>query len=211
MFDNYVSLGHNCEGAFQFRRLLGRDVAYYFNWLVTPLDALVEILRADFAGAYRRENLEVTQDVGMVLDRNYGMKYHSAFRKELGRALEGPRFAELYAESSAKYAMLADRFRALAASPNRVLYVVKTAHETARERGAELRDLLAGRYPDHDFEVALLQTSDRHEADWGEPRLHNRYLDRFADPARAHDGHVTSWDRVFAEFPLRQGAMIHPV
>jgi hypothetical protein len=211
MFDNYVSLGHNCEGAFQVRRLLGRDVAYYFNWLVTPLDALVEILRADFAGAYDRANLRVTADVGMVLDAGYGMKYHSAFRKELGRALEGPRFEALHAESAAKYAMLAERFRELARSTNRVLYVVKTAHEAARDGAAQMRDILAARYPDHDFQIAVLQTSDRQEPDWGEDRIHNRYLARFADPSRAHDGHVPSWDRVFAEFPLRPGAMARPV
>lgn len=211
MFDNYVSLGHNCEGAFQVRRLLGRDVAYYFNWLVTPLDALVEVLRADFAGAYDWPNLKPTRDVGMILDEAYGMKYHSAFRKELGGRLEGPRFREIHVESAAKYAMLADRFRDLARSPNRVLYVVKTAHETARDKAVELRDILAARYPDHDFRIALLQTEDRQEPDWAEDRIHNRYLARFADPSRANDGHVPSWDRVFAEFPLRPGAMARPV
>lgn len=211
MYDNYVSLGHNCEGAFQFRRLLGRDVAYYFNWLVTPLDALVEVLRADFAGAYARDRIEPTQDPNMIFDAAYGMKYHSAFRKELGRNLEGPRFAEIHAESAAKYAMLADRFRELARSPNRVLYVVKTAHEAARDKSVELRDVLAARYPAHDFQIAVLQTADRQEPDWGEDRIHNRYLARFADPSRANDGHVPSWDRVFAEFPLRPGAMARPV
>jgi hypothetical protein len=211
MYDNYVSLGFNCEAAFQFRRLLGRDVAYFFNWLVTPLGSLVEVMRSDFAEVYRQDNLEVTNNPMMVLDRGSGMKFHSAFRKELGRDLSGPRFDALFVESRAKYAMLAQRFRDLAASPNRVLYVVKTAEADATPRVVELRDLIAARYPAHDFAVVALQTGDRHEADWGEPRIFNRYLDRFAPTSRAGDGHEPSWDRVFAEFPLRPGAMERPV
>jgi hypothetical protein len=32
LFDEYVSLGWNCEAAFQIRRALGRDDASFFNW-----------------------------------------------------------------------------------------------------------------------------------------------------------------------------------
>ena len=206
MYDNYVSLGSNCEAAFQLRRLLGRDVAFFFNWLVTPLDALVGVVSADFAGVYAKENLQATADAGMIFDAGSGLKFHSAFRKELGRELSGPRFDALYAESAAKYAMLAERFRALARSTNRVAYLVKTADAEARTKAVALRDVLRARYPLHDFTLVVLQTSDREEADWGEARLRNRYLTRFADPNRAHDGDVPSWDRVFAEFPLRPDA-----
>ncbi len=204
MYDNYVSLGSNCEPAFQLRRLLGRDAAFFFNWLVTPLDTLVAVIASDFAGVYAKENLQPTADAGMVLDVGSGLKFHSAFRKELGRNLSGPRFDELYAESAAKYAMLAERFRTLARSTSRVAYLVKTADAEARAKTVMLRDVLSDRYPDHDFTLVVLQTSDREEADWGEARIRNRYLARFADFSRAHDGHVPSWDRIFAEFPLRQ-------
>ena len=63
MYDNYVSLGSNCEAAFQLRRLRGRDVALVFNWLVTPIDALVSV-RPDFAGVYAKENLQATKTPG---------------------------------------------------------------------------------------------------------------------------------------------------
>ena len=49
----------------------------------------------------------------------------------------------LYAESAAKYAMLAERFRALARSTNRVAYLVKTADAEARTKAVALRDVPA--------------------------------------------------------------------
>ena len=211
MYDNYVSLGRNCEAAFQFRRLLGRDVAYYFSWLVTPFEALIAVIGDDFAGTYRKENLQVTADSDMILDTGTGLKYHSAFRKELGRTLSGPRFAELYAESARKYAFLAQRFRDLAGSANRVLYFVKTDEEGVRGKAVRLRELLAARYPAHDFTLVIVQEQGRGEDDWREPAIRNRYVERFAPVSRANDGHVPSWDRIFAEFPLRPGAMSQPV
>lgn len=210
MYDNYVSLGRNCEVAFQFRRLLGKDVAYYFNWLWTPLNSLVHIINNDFAGVFEKDQLEATQG-GMVLDRAYGIKYHSPFWKELGTDLSGARFHELHAQAMSKIELFKHRFRTLGQSPKKVLYFITTAELDARERAAEVRDILAARYPRHDFRVLVLMTEDRREAEWPEDRIHNRYLERFAPVLQAADGHQPSWDRVFAEFLLAPGAMQTPI
>lgn len=210
MYDYYVSLGYNCEVAFQFRRVLGRDVAYMFNWMVTPLDSLHRIVANDFEGSFLKENIEVTADPDMLLDRAYGIRFHSPFRKELGRDLSGPRFEALYEQFQGKIALFKERFRGLAASRHRVLYVVKTDEERARERLAAFRDLMRTRWPEHDFEILALQLRGKEEPAWPEPRLHNRYMRRFAPTSDAPDGHLASWDKVFAEFPLKPGAMQAP-
>lgn len=207
MFNNYVSLGRNCEVAFQFRRIFKKDYAHYFHWLVTPFDSLLEILGNDFEGAFAKENLVATDDPDMIVDRRYRMKYHSPFKKELGRDLSGPRFDALHAEALDKYRFLAERFRTLAGSGNKVAYFVKVDEADARSKAVALRDLLSGRYPGHDFQLVILQQAELAEADWGERRIANRYLERFAPFNRAGDGHVPSWDRVFAEFPLKPGAL----
>jgi hypothetical protein len=210
MYDNYVSLGRNCEVAFQFRRLLGKDVACYFNWLWTPLTSLVRIIDNDFAGAFEKDHLEATQDK-MVLDHVYGIKYHSPFWKELGTELSGARFHELHTQALGKIELFKNRFRTLANSKKNVLYFITTTELDARERAAELRDILVARYPHHDFRVLVLMTEDRREADWAEDRIHNRYLERFAPVLQASDAHQPSWDRIFTEFPLAPGAMQTPV
>ena len=207
MFDQYVSLGRNCEIAFQFRRIFQKDHAHYFHWLVTPFDCLLDILENDFEGAFAKENLLVTDDPDMILDRRYRIKYHSPFRKELGRNLSGPRFDALHAEALAKYEFLAQRFRDLAASDRRVAYFVKVDEADARGKARALRALLEGRYPGHDFRLVILQRAEQAEDDWGEAWIANRYLERFAPFSHAADGHVPSWDRVFAEFPLKPGAL----
>lgn len=210
MYDNYVSLGRNCEVAFQFRRLLGKDVAYYFNWLWTPLGSLIRILDNDFAGAFEKDQLEAMRG-GMVLDHAYGIRYHSPFWKELGTDLSGARFHELHAQAMGKIDLFKHRFRSLAQSPNKVLYFITTTEPDAREKAAEVRTVLAARYPRHDFQVLVLMTEDKREAAWAEDRIHNRYLERFAPVLQATDGHQPSWDRIFAEFPLAPGAMQAPV
>ena len=47
MYDHFVSLGFNCEAAFNFRRLLGRDDSSYFNWLVAPFGSMIKLIESD--------------------------------------------------------------------------------------------------------------------------------------------------------------------
>lgn len=206
MYDHYVSLGANCEPAFQFRRLWGRDVSGYFNWMVTPLPALVEVIAADFGGLFAPGSLEPVHEHTMVRDTRFGVIFHSPFHARLGARFDGPEFEQLHRGFLGKLDHLAAKFRANALSDDRTLYVVKTDIAGPRAHAARLRDLLRARYPRHRFDIAVLQTADRSEADWREERLFNRYLRRFAPIDDARDGHLESWDRFFAEFPARPPA-----
>lgn len=201
MYDSYVSLGSNCEPAFQFRRLWGRDVSGYFNWMVTPLPALVEVVAADFQGLFARENLEPVHEHTMVRDTRFGVTFHSPFHRRLGSTFEGPEFDQLHEGFLGKLAYLAAKFRANAQSNASTLYILKTDLPDARAHAGRLRDILLARYPDHRFDLLVLQSADRSEAQWDEPRMFNRYLRRFAPVDDARDGHLESWDRIFAEFP----------
>lgn len=201
MYDSYVSLGSNCEPAFQLRRLWGRDISSYFNWMVTPLPALVDILEADFEGLFARENLVPVHDHTMVRDTRFGVAFHSPFHARLGAVFEGPEFDRMHAIHLAKLAYLAAKFRAQAKGETRVLYIHKTDIDDPRPQAARLREVLRARYPAHRFDILLLQTADRAAPPWDEPQVINRYLRRFAPVDDARDGHIESWDAIFAEFP----------
>src|SRR3954467_14056898 len=64
-----ISLGNFCQTAYQLRRITGDERASFFDWLVTPADALVRVLEADFAGVFEPANLALTEDGTGVRDR----------------------------------------------------------------------------------------------------------------------------------------------
>ena len=97
---------------------------------------------------------------------------------------------------------LIEKFFNVASHSRQTTYFYKTEAVNARSAMVRIRDVIAKRHNWRDnFTVVVLQTSDRQEADWGEPQIANRYLSRFSPEGDATDGHVKSWDRVFREFP----------
>lgn len=211
MYDHYVSLGENCEAAFNFRRILGKDISYYFNWLVTPLDSLIDIIENDFKDDFEIGNLyHKNNQIIMITDKRYNISHHSPF-KEIEGQLSGSDFETIYKNHKDKLSLFKKRFRALAQSKLFVLYFIKAGELTGttnvRIKCAKLRDIMLNHYPDHKFNIVVLQEKNRLELQWDEPRIFNRYLDRFAPYNNVPDYHKESWDRIFSEFPLNPGAM----
>lgn len=209
MYDYYVSLGENCEAAFNFRRILGKDISSYFNWLVTSLDSLIKIVSDDFDGDFEKGNLYYKHDqTSMVTDRKYNISHHNTFKDG---QLSGVEFEALYTNQVEKLSLLKRRFRALANSDQSVLYFIKVSAMTGikdvQKKCAHFRDLMTKTYPDHKFDIVVLQDKDRIEPQWDEPNIFNRYVDRFAPFNNVPDFHKESWDRIFNEFPLNPGAM----
>ncbi len=56
-FDEYVSLGSDCEVGFQFRRVLGHDSSSFCNWNVTGIAALERLLATRFAEVLQEQNI----------------------------------------------------------------------------------------------------------------------------------------------------------
>ncbi len=202
-FSHWVSLGFNCEVAFQMRRVLGRDSSSFFSWNITPLAALSSLLDSRFAGILQPGNLSDHGDGVLVRDASHGYSFHSPFATP--NPHDDPAFAGKLAEFRVKVGYLLDKFAAIAASGEPVAYFHRTEEPDARAIGEHLMELL-GRYHGEvrNFVLVLIQPQDRQEPDWATPRLANRYLRRLAPFDDAPDGHVQSWDRIFAEFPHRE-------
>jgi len=199
-YHHYVSLGHNCEIAFQFRRVLGRDSSSFFSWNVTPLGALHSLLDARFAGILQPENLRPHGDGSLVWDASHDFAFHSPFATPDPH--DDPDFAAQLEDFRGKTNYLIDKFVETARGEESVAYFYKTEEPDARAHALALRDALDGYHQGRDnFIIVMLQTQDRAEADWGEARIANRYLARFGPWYDATDGHVLSYDAVFSEFP----------
>ncbi|MFH9239885.1 DUF1796 family putative cysteine peptidase [Streptomyces anulatus] len=158
MYDVCVGLGYHCESTYQLRRITGVERAHFFDWLDLDLTAVKETIEADFANVLRPGLGEPFSDGACVRDRGSNIRFFHEFHAPEGTPLTPALIAEQYPAVRAKFTHLADRWRALTASPKRVLYVHQDAFdESGAPELADLHRLLRTRYPDHDFDLLWLR------------------------------------------------------
>ncbi|MFC7690640.1 DUF1796 family putative cysteine peptidase [Paeniroseomonas aquatica] len=204
-YDEYISLGSDCEGGFQIRRILGHDSSNYFNWNVTDLQALKRLLENRFAGVLQPGNVSVHGDGGLLNDHLYEYKFHSP---STARTSATTRRSRPIPGSPGEGAVPHRQIPAGAAG--RACHRLFLQGRGDRGAGApqrilpEVRDILAGIHGAAPFVIVAVMAEDRREEPWGLPQIHNRYLRRIAPWNDAPDGHVGSWDRLFYEFPHKE-------
>lgn len=208
-YDAYVSLGFNCEPGLQFQRH-GYHEGSFFRFTFSSLESTLALLRADFADVFLKENIVPHTDT-LVRDVKYGVVFHSDLhseveattgRREFKRDYNFDQVHRLYTTLTIQ--PLVQKWRALTASRQRVLYVLKLESGQGRDAAEAAHRTIQALYPAHRFCILCVQPETRREPDWNAPGLANRYLSRFAPIANAHDADHAGWDRLFAEFPLRR-------
>lgn len=204
-FDYYFSIWINCEGAFQIRRVLGRDSSCFFSWNVTKFDALISLLSSSFEDTLQLKNLTPRPGTGLIFDSSHNYLLHSPFKDS--DPWEGEYFENTFASLQSKFRYLIDKFYRIAQSGNSVVYFYRTEEDGVQEKSKAVVQLLSKIHKADNFRFVVLQKEAFKEPDWGIPLIHNRYLKRFAPWNDATDGHVASWDRVFASFPLARDAL----
>lgn len=198
LFDEYVSLGWNCEGAYQIKRALGRDDSSFFSWNVTPIDALVSLIHGRMAGAY--SSTAVGWDANWQLAREslYGFSFHGPW------AAGDPHADSDFDAKLARHRAKAEHLAAKFFEPRgRRLYLYKPewVDPTKTHKIELLAKLLANVSPDAVLvvvrEAKHLPCAARH------PILCERIIQRQAPVTDARDADLDSWDAIFAEFPHR--------
>ena len=203
-FDHYVSLGYNCEVAFQFRRILGKDSASFFSWNITSFDSLKSLLRTRFDGILKAENLEPHWDGSLILDKSHQYYFHSPFQAP--NPLDDANFEANLKTFQEKVNYLIEKLNSQANSGERVAYFYRTDEGNARAHALDVYNYLREILNNADnFTLIILQQEEKAEAEWGDVAgIKNRYLRRFAPGHDASDGHVQSYDKVFREFPSKE-------
>jgi hypothetical protein len=78
-----VSLGGQCETAYNLRRYFDFSTAYPFDWWVSPLSTVIRLLRDfDIDALYDTRRLEGTADFGTVIHRDYDLQLHHEFPRD---------------------------------------------------------------------------------------------------------------------------------
>jgi hypothetical protein len=189
-YDHVVSLGRGCQPAHQIRRIRGVGPAQVFDWIVTTDRGLVAHIASNLDGFFARSTL-VYGPEGCVIDRTWDTRFLHEFSK-------GSDFAAKHAEHAERFAHLVERWRALLASRQRVLFVRQHGwDDDTRGSAVRLREAITQQAPGLRFAILYLTARPDDDKSWGETQIINRRLTQ-PDPYDWR-GDTAVWQRLLDE------------
>lgn len=205
MFDAYISLGDNCEPDLQFCRI-GYEESSVFRFASIDPEYTLNLIRTDFAGLFRKENIIPVQD-GMVRDTATGIAVHSKMTSHMTENgvrvfTDGLDMGAIYLTEKEKMDHLVGKWRRMVSSSRRVLYFFKRNFHGSRADAEVFHRVFSECYPRHDWTILYIQSEEHREPPWGMDRLHNEYVSHLAPYDNAHASDAAGWDRIFAKYPL---------
>lgn len=195
-YDEAVSLGTACQGAWHLKDNGMRKWAYPLDWLITPFHGLVAFIQNRGEGFLEQDKLqllEVLPSAGTspsmlhVVDLTYDFHSIHDFFSDMSN----------YDQIKAKYAQRIQRFFELLESDKKVLLV---RVQISRDEAIHLDAMLQNLYPHLDY--TLLAVSDRPEAqvDWGLERIRNFYMHQEPGDWK---GDCERWKDILSLFPVK--------
>ncbi len=187
-FDAIINLGGDCQAAYQLYIHGLRKYALPFDTLVTPYDALREMLKNNFESFMRPDNFELVvneRDEKYILDKKYGTRLLHDFKLQED-------FLKDYEEIAEKYLRRIDRLIDLIITSEYPLFIRK---KITQEQAAELKNLLFALREGRPFLLVVLDGAQEIESDWKLEGVYNYYL-RQLQPY-SWKGDPEAWKEIF--------------
>lgn len=177
MQPTFVSLGNDCRVKYQIalqrsraedphqtvsdfnRRLYAASRSrddpgtFFFDWLVTPITAVISCLDEDFGGVFELDDLEL-MPTGSVRNRRNGIVFQHNFSKGPDGKVAPDTIGREYDAQRSKVAYLADKNRRLLQGGDRVIYLRVGASD---EQIKDLAEVIRRRHPGHLFTIVLVR------------------------------------------------------
>ena len=163
MYGDLISLGSVCEVAYQIKLHTDKDESDYFDWLITPIAAVVFALERNFEGMFDLNDLEIFANGEAVHNKKTGIMYLHTFPLSEDR-LVLPNFRDLYPDASSKFLHFRRKFLALKDRNDPVTFIRRDVSpeeasllcETIRRNFSKLKFRLIavnvpGEYPNDGF------------------------------------------------------------
>lgn len=74
----FISLGHDCQAAYQIRRATQSKSSYFYDWLLTPLNSC-NLIEIDDTQIFKPGNWAIQPDGKSVLDKGTGLSFVHEF------------------------------------------------------------------------------------------------------------------------------------
>lgn len=190
-YRNVVSVGRDCQPAYQIRRVFdGAFATHIFDWIITTDSGVVEHIASNLDDFFSRKHI-VWDGKKFYVDARTGTRFMHEFPP-------GSDFDARYDANAGKYEMLAERWRALMASEEPTLFIRRHDAETdARATAVRLRDTLRAAAPKLPFALLYLTDDPADDEAWSQSDIINRYL----RPPEVHvwTGNNQAWDHLLRD------------
>jgi len=170
-FDAIISLGGNCQIAFQLNINGLRHYSLPFDYWITPFMSLYNLLENKFVHFLDKENFIFSPpnetSSSWVVDSLYGVIMIHDFKLDVD-------FLKDYEMVRAKFERRIDRFYTVLSKSNYVLFI---RNWITKDEAIALDELLGRLFPHLSYRLVVLSSSEESfSTDWGFDRIKNFYL-----------------------------------
>lgn len=187
-YDAIINLGGDCQITYQLYTHGLRQYALPFDTLITPYQALRDMLKNSFEDFMEPDNFEFIQsDNGekYILDKKYGSRWIHDFKMQED-------FLKDYEEIATKYVRRIDRLMNLIFTSEYPIFIRK---RISKEQAIELRSILSLLREGRPFLLVVLDGTQEIASDWQCESIHNYYL-RQPEPY-SWKGDPEAWKEIF--------------
>ena len=199
-----VSLGGQCETAYNLRRY-DFSAAYPFDWWVTPLSAVITLLRNfDIDRLYDPSRLEVTTTFGTVFHRDYDLQLHHEFPRDSencfgnGAGRVCPTFRDHLATPKQRTLYLRERLFSLNRVDHRILFARQQVPGKGGSEGSLQKQLLKALHAGFPSAIMSLVLVNTHGA---QPQEGVQLFD-IPQGAPTWHGYPTAWDEALGSLGI---------
>jgi hypothetical protein len=181
-----ISLGFSCTTSDMLRIHNIRCAAFPFDWIRSSFDGLCNLLQDDFLDFLNPEYL--TFENTFIFNRKYTLTFHHDFPAE---RTEGrvdylkENYLDFIGDVSGKYQRRIERFYEVLNS-GRIIYLFRLSSYTrpwnldlsfqTKDRVIKLRDILSNKFPNCNFILVVIDSTEEYKTDWQLDRVKNFYI-----------------------------------
>ena len=183
-----ISLGSTCGPALNLRSLGIRTVAYPFDWVISPFEALINALNDDFQ--YFLNDLKIRPGNQGVID-HYGFHFThdwptinqsniDALNSDfIGNNTLFHSWQKVLPAVKEKYRRRIERLNQACLSKEKVVFI--RADDISKESAITLRDFFIKKYPNLDFVLVVLRGDIAFQEPWNIDKIRNFYFPQYND------------------------------
>lgn len=187
-----ISLGINCQPAYQMRLHGLRYEAYPFDWIICPFTALITLIENKFEHFLEPKYLILVKNEKekCILNTFYGIKFVHDFRLDES-------FMEDYEKVYEIYSRRIERFYQRMNESSRALMIRR---KITKIEAQQLKEVLQKLFPKNDFLIIAIDNSAEIKTDWQINGIINWYMS--ITPAQTWKGDTSLWTELFSVLKL---------
>lgn len=193
-----VSLGCNCHPAMHCKTNGLRRWSLPFDWTVTSFNGLQALISNHFLDYLNPNYLTIRMSPFKGV---YNTKYSISFTHDFpvyGKPVSN--YLDFLPDVAAKYKRRIDRFYNLANLAEHVYFFRTQLYEGIKldkTKTIELKNVLAQAFPDLNFTLVVVGTSELYTYDWNLEKIKNFYV-----PSLTYKDHDAEWTKIFKKLGL---------